>query len=206
MARWSLAPGAGCAAPVSSLAPLWLLHCTPGHGCTAVHSHCTAVHSGHLAPAPTLTWTRWLPPVCRQQPPLPRTPGLTSQWRPQHLSPASVRQRLGWFSGEKKPSPLFIWHIYIWVLRQQYQSLKPPPYYPQLPQLADSRNLLSKNILFRQYSSFAIFKDGFCAPGFADWRLVSATDIPVCGHYKPISHPGTQGHQCPPPCPQLASS
>ena len=25
---------------------------------------------------------------------------------------------------------------------------------------------------------------------FADFRLVSATDIPVCGHYKPISHPG----------------
>ena len=53
------------------------------------------VHSGHLAPAPTLTWTRWLPPVCRHQPPLPRTPGLTSPVAAT-ASQLSLRQAASW--------------------------------------------------------------------------------------------------------------
>ena len=81
---------------------------TPGCTMALYCTHCTTVHSGHLA----LTWARWLPPFCRHWPPsLPRT----SQWRPQHLSiSASVRQRLGWLSGKKKPSPLLS-ETYIWL-------------------------------------------------------------------------------------------
>ena len=124
--------------------------------CTCVHSlySCTLWTPGpcphtHLDPVVAAS----LPPPASSP---PHTRPDISQWRPQHLSisaqPPSGSVLVG--SPENRTT-FYLTHLHLSFAAAK-SVFKTTHYYPQLLQLADGRNLLSKDILFRQDSSFAI--------------------------------------------------